>query len=208
VLIEALKRLRLLPVIVIDRVESAVGLARALSEGGLAAAEVTLRTPAALDAIRVIARECPDVLLGAGTVLSARQVDDAVDAGAKFVVSPGLSEAVVKRAWFHGIDVFPGVATPTEIGAALQMGLTTMKLFPAEALGGVEYLRAVAAPYGKGVSFMPTGGVNAANVGAYLKSPSVVACGGSWMAPAERVSAADWEFVRSETARAVEAARA
>jgi 2-dehydro-3-deoxyphosphogluconate aldolase / (4S)-4-hydroxy-2-oxoglutarate aldolase len=202
---DRLRALRVLPVIVIDAPDRAVPMARALADGGLPAAEITFRTSSAVESLRRIGAECPDVLLGAGTVLSPRQVDDARDAGARFIVAPGFNRAVVERAQEVGLPVIPGVCTPTEIEAALEMNLTMVKFFPAEAIGGLKFLRAIAAPY-VSVEFVPTGGINADNVGAYLGFDRVVACGGSWMAPAERIAAGDFHWIRDQTARAVTAA--
>jgi 2-dehydro-3-deoxyphosphogluconate aldolase / (4S)-4-hydroxy-2-oxoglutarate aldolase len=204
-LLDRLRALRVLPVIVIDDAARAVPLARALADGGLPAAEITFRTTGAGEAIRRIAAECPDVMLGAGTVLTPQRVDEALAAGAKFIVAPGFGPAVVDRCLERGVPVFPGVCTPTEIEAALARGLTTVKFFPAEPIGGVKFLKAIAAPYGM-MRFMPTGGVNAENVQAYLQFDRVVACGGSWMAPTERIAAGDFDWIRAETARAAAAA--
>lgn len=202
---ERLRALRILPVIVIDAPQHAVPMARALAAGGLPAAEITFRTAGASEALRRVNDECPDVLLGAGTVLSPRQVDDARDAGARFIVAPGFNRAVVERAQDVGLPVIPGVCTPTEIEAALEMNLTMLKFFPAEPMGGLKFLRAIAAPYAS-LEFVPTGGINADNVGAYLAFGRVVACGGSWMAPAERIAAGDFDWIRDQTARAATAA--
>lgn len=203
--IALLQRLRILPVIVIDDAASAVPLARALAEGGLPAAEVTFRTAGAAEAIRRIAAEVPGVALGAGTVLTPKRVDEAHDAGARFIVAPGLNAAVVDRAREHGLPVFPGVCTPTEIEHALELGLGALKFFPAEPMGGLAFLKAVAAPYGD-VRFMPTGGITAANVFDYLRFEKVIACGGSWMAPQDRIRAGDFAWIREQTVRAVQAA--
>lgn len=203
-ILDLLRRLRILPVIVIDDARSAVPLARALAEGGLPAAEVTFRTAGAAEAIRRIAAEVPEVALGAGTVLTPARVDEARDAGARFIVAPGLNDRVVHRARELGLPVFPGVCTPTEIEHALELGLTALKFFPAEPMGGLRFLKAVCAPYGD-VRFMPTGGVTPANVGEYLKFEKVICCGGSWMAPQDRIAAGDFAWIRDETARAVQA---
>ena len=198
-----LTQLRILPVIVIDDAEHAVPLARALSEGGLPCAEITFRTAGAAEAIRRIAAEAPYVLLGAGTVLTPERVTEARDAGAAFIVSPGFNPAVVDRAFDLGLPVFPGVATPTEVEMALGRGLTTVKFFPAEPMGGLKFLKAIAAPYAM-MRFIPTGGVSAANLREYLQFDRVVACGGSWMAPAERISTGDFSWIREETRRATQ----
>ena len=197
---ERLQQLRVLPVIVIDSAGDAVPLARALLAGGLPGAEVTLRTKAAVEALRRIAGECPDVLAGAGTVLTPKQVDDARDAGAKFIVAPGFNARVVARAREVELPVYPGIATPTEIEMALEHGVEVVKFFPAEPMGGVKFLRAIAAPYA-GVQFMPTGGVSAENVREYLAFDRVLACGGSWMAPADRLKARDFDWIRDQAAK-------
>lgn len=203
--LERIRALRIVPVIVIDDAAQATGLAGALAAGGLPIAEVTFRTSAAAEAIRRIAGENPDVLAGAGTVLTAQQAREAVDAGARFIVSPGFGPGVVDWCLEHGVPVFPGVCTPTEVEMALGKGLSTLKFFPAEQAGGVPFLKAIGAPYGM-VKFVPTGGVSAANLGSYLALKNVVACGGSWMAPAEWIRAGEFERIRQETARAVAAA--
>lgn len=201
-----LRRLRVLPVIVIDDPARAAPLARALADGGLPAAEVTFRTAGAAEAIRRIAAEVPEVALGAGTVLTPERVTEARDAGATFIVAPGFNAAVVDRAQELGLPVFPGVATPTEVEMALGKGLTTVKFFPAEPMGGLKFLKAIAAPYGM-MRFMPTGGVGPSNLQDYLAWDRIVACGGSWMAPADRIAAGDWAWITEETRRAAELAR-
>ena len=201
-IVERFRDCRIIPVIVIDDASAAPALAGALVDGGLPVAEVTFRTAAAGDAIRRIADARPEMLLGAGTVLSPRQVDDAIAAGARFIVAPGFSPAVVDRCKERGVPVFPGVCTPTEIEAALARGLDVLKFFPAEPMGGVAFLKAIAAPYG-GVSFIPTGGIGTANLAQYLALKSVVACGGSWMAPAEWTAAGDFDRIRATTEQAV-----
>src|SRR5262245_57338620 len=179
-----LRLTRIVPVIVIDDPGDAVPLATALADGGLSCAEITFRTAGALEALRRIRDERPSMLAGAGTVLTPRQAGDARAAGAQFIVAPGFSPAVVDHCLEHDIPVFPGVCTPTEIEAALERGLDVLKFFPAEPMGGLNFLKAIAAPY-VGVKFMPTGGINATNIKSYLSFNRVVACGGSWMAPSE-----------------------
>jgi 2-dehydro-3-deoxyphosphogluconate aldolase/(4S)-4-hydroxy-2-oxoglutarate aldolase len=201
--LERLRQIRLAPVIVIDDPLNAAPLAEALAEGGLPCAEVTFRTAAAAESLRRMADARPDMLLGAGTVLSPRQAAEARAAGAQFIVSPGLNPVVVDYCLEQGIPVFPGVCTPTEIEAGLQRGLNVLKFFPAEPAGGLAYLKAISAPYSM-VEFIPTGGINAEKLPAYLSFRSVVACGGSWMAPAEWIRAGDFERIRQETARAVQ----
>lgn len=198
---------RLIPVITIDDVVNALPLAQALEEGGLPCAEITFRTPRALDALEKIATNCPNVLVGAGTVLNPRQAANAHSAGAKFVVAPGFGAAMVDYCLEHDIPVFPGIATPTELELALSRGLSVMKFFPAESLGGIAYLKAMSAPYGD-VAFLPSGGIGLSNMTAYLASPRVVACGGSWMAPADWIAAGEFDRIRDEVRKSVDAARA
>ncbi len=188
VLAELARRV-LVPVVVLEDAADAGLLADALVAGGLPVAEVTFRTAAAADAIRVMA-DRGDVLVGAGTVLTPAQVDQAVAAGARYVVSPGTSRAVVERCFEHGIPALPGAVTATEVQAALELGLGTVKFFPAGTSGGPAAIKALAAPF-VGVSFVPTGGVGPSNLADYLALPQVVAVGGSWMVPADRVAAHD-----------------
>jgi 2-dehydro-3-deoxyphosphogluconate aldolase/(4S)-4-hydroxy-2-oxoglutarate aldolase len=192
---------RLLPVIALQDAADARPLAQALLDGGLPCAEVTFRTDAAAEAIATMAK-LGEMFVGAGTVLTAGQVDRAVDAGARFVVSPGFSPVVVRRCVQRGVSVFPGVMTPSEIQMALDEGLDTVKFFPAEQAGGVSMIKALAAPF-RTVRFIPTGGVNAANVGSYLDIPAVVAVGGTWMVPADALADQDWERVTTLTREAV-----
>ena len=199
--LERLSAHRLVPVVVLDDAAHADPLAAALVDGGLPVAEVTFRTAAAADAIRAIAAR-GDVLVGAGTVLTPAQVDQAVAAGAHYVVSPGTSRAVVERCAEHGVLALPGAVTATEIQAALELGLTTVKFFPAGTSGGAPAIAALAAPFG-GVRFVPTGGVGPTNLAEYLALPSVAAVGGSWMVPRDRIHAGDFAGVRDLTADAV-----
>jgi 2-dehydro-3-deoxyphosphogluconate aldolase / (4S)-4-hydroxy-2-oxoglutarate aldolase len=194
---------RLLPVVVLTDPAAGAPLARALLDGGLRCAEVTFRTQAAADAIRVMSGE-PDLLVGAGTVLTAEQVDRAVEAGARFVVSPGFGPAVVHRCQQLGVPVFPGVATATEIQMALDAGLSTVKFFPAEQLGGAAMVKALAAPF-RAARFIPTGGVTTANLATYLAVDAVVAVGGTWMVAPDLLAAGNWAEVTRRTAAAVAA---
>jgi 2-dehydro-3-deoxyphosphogluconate aldolase/(4S)-4-hydroxy-2-oxoglutarate aldolase len=194
---------RILPVVVLDDAAGAEPLATALLEGGLRAIEVTFRTDAAAAAIAGITGYTEEMLVGAGTVLTAEQVDRAVEAGARFVVTPGFGPAVVRRCQELGVPVFPGVATATEIQMALDAGLTTVKFFPAEQLGGVAMVKALSAPY-RSVRFIPTGGVNAGNVASYLAVPSVIAVGGTWMVAPDLLAAKDWTAVTDRTREALE----
>jgi 2-dehydro-3-deoxyphosphogluconate aldolase/(4S)-4-hydroxy-2-oxoglutarate aldolase len=197
----------LVPVIVSDEPAHATGLARALAAGGLPLAEVTLREHRALEVLQAMAAGSADVTVGAGTVVSADQVDSAVDAGARFLVSPGLAVDVVERARARGVPILPGVATPTDLMSATALGLDLVKLFPAGPLGGPAVVQALAAPF-PAMAFVPTGGVGPDDVEAYLAVQAVAAVGGSWMVPAAAVASGDHETVRRLTADAVRTARA
>lgn len=186
---------RIVPVVVLDDAGAAPDLADALAGGGITCAEITLRTPAGIDAIRAVAGR-PDFVVGAGTVLTPEQVDAAVDAGAEFLVSPGLDDAVVTRAAERGIPIVPGVATATEIQRALSHGIHHLKLFPAGALGGLGAVKAFAGPFPE-VRFLPSGGVNPDNARDYLAHASVFAVSGSWMVPTDAIEAGDFETVRA-----------
>jgi 2-dehydro-3-deoxyphosphogluconate aldolase/(4S)-4-hydroxy-2-oxoglutarate aldolase len=201
--VHRLRALRVVPVIVIDSPRDALPLAQALADAGLPCAEITFRTPAAVEALALIARERPDFLVGAGTVLTPDQADRALQSGAKFAVSPGTNRRVVEHCRSIGLPFFPGVATPSDLEAALELGARTVKLFPAEPLGGLKYLKAIAAPYGE-VQFMPTGGITRDTLATYLAFPRVVACGGSWMAPTEWIASGAFDRIRDETRRVVE----
>jgi 2-dehydro-3-deoxyphosphogluconate aldolase / (4S)-4-hydroxy-2-oxoglutarate aldolase len=200
--IAVLARHRLVPVVEIPDAAAAVALGRALAAGGLPCIEVTFRTPAAADAIRALRSEVEDVLVGAGTILTPAQVDTARDAGAAFLVAPGSSTAVMARAEDVGLPLIPGVATPTEIEAAVARGLDVLKFFPAESIGGTAFLRAVRSVY-PGVRFVPTGGIGPANAGGYLALDNVLAVGGSWMAPRDALAAGDMTTITRLTAEAV-----
>jgi len=193
--------LRLLPLIKIDDPARAAPLADALVAGGLPCAEITFRTAAAADAIKAISGR-DDLLVGAGTIASRAQASAALDAGARFVVSPGLDDDVVAFCQDHDLPVFPGVATPTEMTRAQAMGIEIVKLFPAGALGGLPYLKAVAAPF-PGLRFIPTGGIDAANLSQWLAQPRVVACGGSWMVPPDALDAGDFARIEALVGEAV-----
>lgn len=196
---------RLLPVIALDDAAGARPLGEALLSGGLPCAEVTFRTGAAAEAIEAMAK-LDDLVVGAGTVLTVEQVDRAVDAGARFVVSPGFSAAVVRRCVVLGVPVFPGVMTPTELQSALDEGLSMVKFFPAEQAGGIGMIKALTAPF-RTVRFIPTGGITAANVRSYLDIPAVMAVGGTWMVPADALAAKDWSRVTALASEAVAAVR-
>ncbi|OKI46028.1 keto-deoxy-phosphogluconate aldolase [Micromonospora sp. CB01531] len=203
--VEAIAAGRILPVVVLHGARAADPLGAALIAGGIRSAEVTFRTDAAADAIRALSGN-PDLLVGAGTVLTREQVDRAIEAGARFVVSPGFSPAVVHHCQALGIPVFPGVASATEIQMALDAGLDTVKFFPAEQLGGVSMIKALAAPF-RSVRFIPTGGVNPANLRDYLTQPAVLAVGGTWIVAPDLISTGRWDEITNLTAAAVSAAR-
>ncbi len=192
---------RLVPVVVLDAVSDAGPLAEALVAGGLPVAEVTFRTAAAVESIRVMVAR-GDMVVGAGTVVTASQVDEAADAGASYVVSPGLSRAVVERCAERGVLALPGAVTASEVMAALELGVSTVKFFPAETSGGVAAVKALAAPF-KDVRFVPTGGIGPKNLHEYLSIPAVHAVGGSWMVPRDLIAAGDVDEVQRLTAEAV-----
>ncbi len=201
--LEQIQRLGIVPVVVLDDAKDARPLAKALCQGGLPCAEVTFRTPAAEESIRIIAQEFPDMLVGAGTVLTTEQVDCAVRAGAKFIVSPGLNPRIVKYCVEKGIPVAPGCSNASDIELALENGLDVVKFFPAELAGGLNMIRALAAPY-TGVKFMPTGGINAANVREYLACDRILACGGSWMVKGDLIRAGAFDKIAELTREAAE----
>ncbi len=184
----------IIPVVVLNDVKDALPLGKALLDGGLPVAEVTFRTDAAEESIRQMAAAYPDLLVGAGTVLTTEQVDRAVAAGAKFIVSPGLNPKVVSYCQEIGIPVCPGVVTPGEIEKALELGLEVVKFFPAEPSGGLPMIKAVGAAYTK-LKFMPTGGISASNVTAYLECDKILACGGSWMVKGDLINAGDYDQI-------------
>ena len=189
-LTDRLHQLRLLPVIALNRAEQAEPLGQTLLAAGLPAAEITFRTPVAAEAIRRLRAAFPELLIAAGTILTPAQVDTALAAGADFIVSPGLNPTTVRHCQQQGIPIIPGVNNPSQVEQALELGLSTLKFFPAEASGGIAMLKALAAVYP--VQFMPTGGISPANLGKYLAQPNVIACGGSWMVPADLIEQGDW----------------
>ena len=186
--------LGLVPVVQIPTSEQALPLAEALLEGGLPCAEITFRTEAAGESLALIRDRCPEMLLGAGTVLSTPQVDAALDAGAEFIVSPGTNPAVVSHCRSRGAVVIPGICTPTEIELALSHGIDVVKFFPAEAMGGVGALKAFSGPYPH-VRYIPTGGIDGSNLRGYLRLPQVLACAGSWMVKPELLLRGEWATV-------------
>ena len=206
---EQLTRGRVVPIAVVDAVEDAVPLARALAHGGLPVIEITLRTPCALDCIRAIRKECPEVLVGAGTILEASQVKAAIEAGARFGVSPGLNADIVRAASKQKLLFIPGVMTPSEVETALGLGCRLLKFFPAEVAGGVKMLKALVGPYeASGARFIPLGGVSAANLAEYLAVPIVAAVGGSWMCERRLVREKKWTELAAVAAAAVAKAAA
>jgi 2-dehydro-3-deoxyphosphogluconate aldolase/(4S)-4-hydroxy-2-oxoglutarate aldolase len=200
-LVERIGAARLVPVVVLDDAASAAPLAEALVAGGLPVAEVTFRTAAAVESIKAMSAR-GDLLVGAGTVLTPEQVDAAVDAGASYVVSPGFSQAVVRRCLERGVLPLPGAVTATEVQAALAEGLEVVKFVPAETSGGAKAIKALAAPFG-GLRFVPTGGIGPANVADYTAVSAVLAVGGSWMVPRDAIAAGDFAKVTQLTAEAV-----
>ena len=200
-ILEQLSSARLVPVVVLDDAADADSLAAALVAGGLPVAEVTFRTDAAEESIRAMSAR-GDILVGAGTVLTPKQVDLAVAAGASYIVSPGLSRAVVERCQEHGVLALPGAVTATEVQAALELGLTTVKFFPAGTSGGAPAIAALAAPF-VGVTFVPTGGIGPKNLHEYLAIPAIVAVGGSWMVPRAMVREGNFAEITRLTAEAV-----
>lgn len=201
--LEQMGKIGIIPVVVLNDAKDAEPLAKALCEGGLPCAEVTFRTDAAEESIRIMAEKFPQMLVGAGTVLTTEQVDRAVAAGAKFIVSPGLNPKVVKYCVDKGIPVTPGTCNPSDVEQAIELGLDVVKFFPAEAAGGLKMIKAMAAPY-VGMKFMPTGGINAGNVRDYLAYDRILACGGSWMVSGKMVEAGEFDKIKEMTAEAVQ----
>ena len=200
--IEEISKIGIVPVIALDDVKDAEPLGKALCEGGLPCAEVTFRTAAAEESIRIMAEKFPEMLVGAGTVLTTEQVDRAVGAGAKFIVSPGLNPKVVAYCTERNIPIVPGCANPSDIEQAIELGLDVVKFFPAEAAGGLNMIKAMSAPY-TSVKFMPTGGINANNLIDYLNFGKIVACGGSWMVSKDMIAAGQFDKIAALTREAV-----
>lgn len=201
-----LEKVPVVPVVVIDDANKAVPLAKALVAGGLPVIEITMRTAAAADAIAAISAEVPDAHVGAGTVLSGEQARTIIAAGASFLVSPGLHNAVVSVANEKSVPIIPGVATATEAQEAWNLGLRTLKFFPAGQAGGLAMIKALASVF-RDVKFMPTGGVSPKNLREYLKSPAIVACGGSWLTPADAIENGDYDRITELAAEAVAIAK-
>ncbi|MFA0548024.1 bifunctional 4-hydroxy-2-oxoglutarate aldolase/2-dehydro-3-deoxy-phosphogluconate aldolase [Vibrio splendidus] len=188
---EQLANLKVIPVIAINRAEDAIPLGKALVENGMPCAEITLRTECAVEAIRIMRKEFPDMLIGSGTVLTNEQVDASIEAGVDFIVSPGFNPRTVQYCIDKGVAIVPGVNNPSLVEQAMEMGLRTLKFFPAEPSGGTGMLKALTAVYP--VKFMPTGGVSLKNVDEYLSIPSVLACGGTWMVPTNLIDEGKWD---------------
>ncbi|EEY99873.1 bifunctional 4-hydroxy-2-oxoglutarate aldolase/2-dehydro-3-deoxy-phosphogluconate aldolase [Vibrio cholerae] len=199
---QQLKALKVIPVIAIDNAEDILPLGKVLVENGLPAAEITFRSEAAVEAIRLLRQAQPDMLIGAGTVLNREQAIAAKEAGATFIVSPGFNPNTVKACQEIGIDIVPGVNNPSTVEAALEMGLTTLKFFPAEASGGINMVKSLLAPY-TDIELMPTGGISPANIKDYLAIPRVLACGGTWMVDKKLIEAGKWEELARLTREAV-----
>ena len=200
--LEKIQKLGVVPVVVLNHVEDAEPVARALCAGGLPVAEVTFRTDAAEESIRIMKQKFPEMLVGAGTILTIEQAQRAMDAGAEFIVSPGFNANVVKYCLEKGVPVTPGCNNPTAIEAALELGLDVLKFFPAEASGGLKAIKAMAAPYGN-VKFMPTGGISEKNINDYLAFNKIIACGGSWMVSGDLVENKEFDKIEELTRQAV-----
>lgn len=201
--LKQISEIGIVPVVKLNDSKDAIPLARALFKGGIPCAEITFRTAAAKESIRLITEAVPDMLVGAGTILTTTQVDEAVEAGASFIVSPGFNPKVVKYCVDKGIPVTPGCSNPSNIEQALEFGLDVVKFFPAEASGGIKMIKAMAAPY-TGVKFMPTGGINAQNLNEYLSFDKVIACGGSWMVTDKLIEEGKFDEIAALTAQAME----
>ncbi|TWH00148.1 2-dehydro-3-deoxyphosphogluconate aldolase/(4S)-4-hydroxy-2-oxoglutarate aldolase [Mesorhizobium sp. J18] len=195
-LLAMLKGQPVIPVLKIERIADAVPLARALARGGLPAIEITLRTADALDAVRLVAAEVPEAVVGAGTILSAKDFQEATDAGAKFIVSPGMTQELLDAAASSPVPFLPGAITPSEIMGAREEGYSLLKFFPAEQAGGAAFLKSLASPFA-GMRFCPTGGISAKNAADYLSLPNVVCVGGSWVAPDDALQAGDWDRIEA-----------
>lgn len=200
--LEKIQQLGIVPVVVLNDASDASPLAKALCEGGLHCAEVTFRTEAAEEAIRIMSQEFPEMLVGAGTVLTTDQVDRAVAAGAQFIVSPGLNPKIVRYCTERNIPITPGTCNPSDVELAIELGLEVVKFFPAEASGGLDMIKAMSAPY-TNVRFMPTGGINQKNLTTYLDFPKIIACGGSWMVSGDLIKEGNFDKIRELTEDAV-----
>ena len=203
---ERLARSVVVPVVVLEKVEDAVPLAKAMAAGGVDTMEITFRTACAPECIKAVAENCPDVLVGAGTIVNLDQCKLAIEMGAKFIVSPGFSDEIVGYCVANGVAVAPGCVTPTEIMAALKHGLTMVKFFPANVYGGLNAMKNLSAPF-VGLKFLPTGGVNTANIKEYIDAPFIHAVGGSWVCPKADIAAGNWEKITQLCLEARKAAK-
>ena len=199
---DELRKYGVVPVVVLDDSKNALPLAKALVDGGLPCAEVTFRTSAAKEAIRLMVEAYPDMLVGAGTVLNIEQAKDAINVGAKFIVSPGFDDDLVRYCKENNIPVFPGVVTPTEVMKALKHDLKVLKFFPAENYGGLATIKALSAPFNN-IQFMPTGGINSKNIKDYLANNKIIACGGSWMVKKDLINDGKFDVIESLVKEAV-----
>lgn len=196
----------IIPVIVLENANDAPHLGKALQDGGLPCAEVTFRTGAAAESIQRLAQEFPDFLVGAGTVLTIEQAEKAINSGARFIISPGFNPRLADYCRERGVALFPGICTPTEIEAALEKGLTILKVFPAEQIGGLDYIKAIAAPYSM-VRYIPTGGITLENLRKYLAFNKVLACGGTWMVKSDWIAAQRFDLIRDRVWQSVQVVR-
>lgn len=200
--ISKIEKMGIVPVIKLEDAKAAIPLAKALCDGGLPCAEITFRTSAAEESIRLMRSAYPDMLIGAGTVLTTEQVELAIAAGATFIVSPGFNPKIVRYCVERNIPIIPGCTNPSDIEAAIELGLNVVKFFPAEASGGLAMIKAIAAPYGN-IKFMPTGGISAKNLNSYLDFPRIIACGGSWMVSEELMKAGEFDKITVLTKEAI-----
>jgi 2-dehydro-3-deoxyphosphogluconate aldolase/(4S)-4-hydroxy-2-oxoglutarate aldolase len=204
-ILEQIQKSGVIAVLIIDKVEDAVPLARALIDGGINAMELTLRTPVAIDALRRIKAEVPEMIAGIGTILTTEQVKQAAEAGAAFGVAPGVNPRVVKKAQSIGLPFAPGIVTPSDIEQSVELGCRLLKFFPAEACGGLSYLKSMAAPYMHlNLRYIPLGGIDAGNMKSYLENPLVAALGGSWIAPHKLIQQQSWQTITQNARQAAE----
>ncbi len=204
-LLDKIEQCGIIAVLVIDDEDHAIPVAKALLDGGITAMELTLRTPAALGALRNIRREIPEMIAGIGTVLTTEQIQMVHDAGGQFAVAPGTNPRVIQAAQKIGLPFAPGIATPSDIETAVELGCRELKFFPAEPSGGLTFLKSMAAPYAHlGLRYVPLGGVNADNLATYMSNPLIMAVGGSWLAKRDAINSEDWSGIRDRAAQAVE----
>lgn len=202
-ILQRISDIGIVPVIKLDDAKNAAPLAKALYNGGIPCAEVTFRTDACVESIKIMKKECPNMIIGAGTVLTTKQVDEAIEAGAEFIVSPGLNPDVVKHCVDRGITITPGCSSPSDVEQAIKYGLEVVKFFPAEAAGGLKMIESMAAPYSN-IKFFPTGGINSNNIKEYLSCDAVICCGGTWMIPSKLIEEGKFDEIQELTRKAVE----